>query len=780
MGEIYRARDTRLDRHVAIKILPATFAGDANRLARLQREARAVAALSHPNILAIHDIGTHDGGTFLVMELLEGETLRARLNRGALPWPEAIEIGAAIAEGLAAAHAKGIVHRDLKPDNLFLTIDGRTKILDFGLARMPTESEMEDETRAYLPPQTDPGMILGTVGYMSPEQVRGRTAEAASDIFSLGCVLHEMLTGKRTFQRDSAADTMTAILRDEPADLNAPGLVTPAEFVRIIRQCLAKSPHQRLHSARDVALALRATTNHPGQMLAGVRPAIEAVAVLPFENVGGDAKTEYLSDGLAEQLIISLSQVRRDNLKVRPFTSVSRYKRLRPDVLTIGRELGVQTLVTGTLHQSGSELWIGVALIDAREDDQLWGKRYQGELGGILDLQDQIVRDVAANLRLRLTHEEDQRLTRRYTEDPEAYLLYREATYHWNKFTPEGLQTSIDYCRRALQKDPNYALAHVGLGRSYHVLSSVHIGWRETYSDVKDSLEQAVRIDPALAEAHTGRAAFLMMHDWDWVAAKNELDRALAVDPSDANIWEMYCFHDAAHGRLSEAFANVQRALELNPLSARTSDVLAMCLNWMRQYDRAIVESRRMLELDYRFPLAYPEIGLALVESGRPDEAIAQLQLALNAGHTHPRTRGMLGYAYAAAGDRAKARRVLQELQSAAPTQFGVALPIARIYAALGENDQAFAWLKKSCDERDSIAMWIKVDPTMDKLRSDPRYAELLREMGLPPDTHAPALSAPPVAQRRRSPPTRWVVVGILLVLLAITAVVILVPTYWR
>jgi eukaryotic-like serine/threonine-protein kinase len=741
MGEVYRARDTRLGREVAVKVLPELFAQDPGRLARFEGEARAVAALSHPNILAIHDYGTHGTVTYAVMELLEGQTLGGRLTQGPLPWREAVEIGAAIAEGLAAAHAKGIVHRDLKPDNLFLTADGRLKILDFGLARIMPLSSPQSETGPYSPATTDAGTVMGTVGYMSPEQLRGRPTEAPSDLFSFGCVLYEMVTGRRAFRRDTAAETMTAILHDEPPDPTDSGNHVPAELWRVIRHCLAKSPNQRLHSARDLALALRAAVSDARLQTPVPRPstrdiveagAVEALAVLPFDNVGGDPKTEYLSDGLADHLIISLSQVRRDGLKVRPFSSVSRYKRQRTDVLTIGRELNVQVLVTGTLHQPGEDLWISVALVDAREDNHLWGKRYQGKLIAILDLQDQIAQDVAVNLRLHLTGEEAQRLTKRYTENPEAYLLYREAIHHWNKFTEDGLKTAIEYCRRALLRDPNYALAYVGLAQCYVLYGNLYRGPLETFPEAKRCAEKALEIDDTLPEAHTFLGAVHLFHDWKWATAERELKLGVGSDPRTASL-TLHGFCLAALGRLSEALAAFRRGQELDPLAPAHRNELAMCYNWLREYDHAIAEAQRALDLDPNFPLAHAELGMARVQSGMVDDAIAALLQAITLGQKHPSIKGMLGYAYAAAGRRSEAVAVVNELMAIAPGRFGFALPIARILADVGETDQAFEWLHKACDERTPFVIWLKVDPTFDKLRSDPRFTQVLNQMGLPP-----------------------------------------------
>jgi serine/threonine protein kinase/tetratricopeptide (TPR) repeat protein len=1247
MGEVYRARDTRLGREVAIKILPEPFAADPERRARFEREARAVAALSHPNILAIHDYGTHGIVTYAVMELLEGETLRVRLSKGPLPWREAVEIGAAIADGLAAAHAKGIVHRDLKPDNLFLTADGRMKILDFGLARVTPRVDPQAETGPPVPAETNPGAVMGTAGYMSPEQVRGQPVDARSDIFSFGCVLYEMVTGRRAFRRETAAETMTAILHEEPPDTTTSVQPLPAELGRIIRQCLAKSPNQRLQSARDLAIGLRAAASDPtlhrlpearrfswrligvsaavlvigvvcasvylltrsgnrpevgkpaeeskvvealavlpfenvggdpeaehlsdgipesiikslyevrslkvrpfssvsrykgrgkdldlqevgrqlevqavltgkltkhkdglslsvelvdlrnlsgiwigqydrkrtyiqripdeiakqicvklglqltgeeqkrltkrytdnpeayqlylkgrffwnkrtregldkaigyfrkatdsdptyalaysgladvyavyavntatrpsdsmpkakaaatraldiddqlaeayatlglvaetyewswaeserllkraielnpnyatahqwyGQLLTGMgrfdeaeaeyRRALEldplsliinaiagrhyyyaqrydaaiqqyrktlemapdfwvarfflgrayaangmhaqalaelqavrevsgdhtgvlslmgqiyalmgrqaearkviaelkalekeryvppqdvavvyaslgeneqaldwlekayaerslgthylkfdpawtglrshprfikllqkvgladkaaqreqdihSVAVLPFQNVGGDPKTEFLSDGVADQIINSLSQVRRRDLKVRPFTSVARYKGKGLDIPTFGRELNVQMLVTGTLRQQGDDLAISVAVVDVREDNQLWGHTYRGKRGAILDLQDQIAREVAAKLRLQLTGEEEKRLTKRDTEDPEAYLLYREAVYHFNNLSPQSLETSIDYCRRAIRKDPKYALAHARLGRCYVALGSLHRGPKTTYPEARKHLMKALDIDANLADAHAALGVINLFLDWNWPEAQRELKQGIDLD-SDMPSWNpsYYGFYLAAMGQVPEALAVTRRSQELDPLAAPPRNHLAQCYTWMRQYDRAIAESQKALELNPNYGFAYRDLGLGYSQTGLHEKAIAALQQGLKLTTGQPWIQGLLGYAYARAEQPAEARRVLDDLKGfAANGRWGCAFGIARIHGALGEKDQAFEWLRKACDERDPQVVWLKVDPTLDSLRTDPQFAQVLKDMGLPP-----------------------------------------------
>jgi serine/threonine-protein kinase len=776
MGEVYRARDTRLEREVAVKVLPELFAQDPDRRARFEREARAVAALSHPNILSIHDYGTQGGITYAVMELLEGETLRGRLKNGPLPWREAVAIGAAIADGLAAAHAKGIIHRDLKPENLFLTADGWVKILDFGLARMTPPSHSQSATGPYVPAGTDPGLVMGTVGYMSPEQVRGQPAEAPSDVFSFGCVLYEMVTGRRAFQRDTAAETMTAILHDEPPDPSHSSPPVPAELGRLVRQCLAKPPSQRLQSARDLSLGLRTMATDPGLhrpvaarprarligrigaalLLLGVigssaylltrggppsdpgQPrqeikTIDALAVLPLLYHGDDPKMEMLSQTWAGHLIDCLGQVRRPDLRIRPLSSVARYTRERPDNPTLGETLKVPLIVTGTILPRGEELTITVEVVDTHENNLLWSKPYPARRGEILDLdlQDRIVLDVAAHLGLRLSEEEERRLTHRRTADKEAYNLYREAMYHFHKFTPEGLTAGIEAGKKAIAKDPNYALAYAAVARCYILRGTIFEGPKKTFPEARPYLDQALKLDPNLPEAHAALGGIYLFKDWNWVGAERELRFALSQDPNVTLARNLLGFFLVAQGRLDEALASIQRDQGLDPLAAGRWNELAMCYNAMGRYDQAIAAAKKAVDLDPNFFLAYGEWGRALSQTNQDEAAIRVLHLAVEHGKGHPRMRGLLGCAYAKAGKEAEARAELTALLS--DSRYGAAHGKARIYATLGEKDQAFEWLHKACDERDSIVFWLRTDPALASLRSDSRFAEVLKEMGLPP-----------------------------------------------
>jgi serine/threonine-protein kinase len=777
MGEVYRARDTRLGREVAVKVLPELFAQDPDRRARFEREARAVAALSHPNILAIHDYGTEGAVTYAVMELLEGRTLRSRLAKGPLPWREAVEVGAAIAEGLAAAHAKGIVHRDLKPENLFLTVDGRTKILDFGLARITPPPDPQGNTGPYVPPETDAGTVMGTVGYMSPEQVRGQPVDARSDLFSFGCVLYEVVTGRRAFRRETAAETMTAILHDEPPDLAKSGQQAPAELGRIIRHCLAKGPSQRPPSAHDVALALRATARDPGvhqppearrstrlivgiaavALLIGVggaaaffltrgshpsevgKPAeeakaLEAVAVLPFENVGGDPKTEYLSDGLADHLINSLSRVRRQDLRVRPFTSVSRYKRQKADVPKIGRELNVQVLVTGTLHQLGDDLSISVALVDAREDRHLWGQRYQGKVGEVLDLQDRIAREVASNLRLRLTGEEERQLAKHHTENPEAHQLYLKGRYFWNKRSREGLEKAIECFRGATDKDPNYAAAWAGLADVYATFpTNTDTRPGDSYRQAIAAARKALEIDDQLAEAYTTLAWVTGLSEFSRPESERLFQRAIALNPNYSTARQWYGQHLTAMGRFDEAELQYRRALELDPLSLIINATAGRAYAYAGRYDAAIEQYRKTLEMAHDFWIARLFLGQVYAEKGMYDEALAELQEAkrLSGGHLEPLS--LMGRTYALMGRRADAEQIIEEMKALSSKRYVPPYRMAVVYASLGKNDEALEWLQRACDERGHGVSHLKVDPAFATLRSDPRFHQMLKDMRLLP-----------------------------------------------
>jgi eukaryotic-like serine/threonine-protein kinase len=536
MGEVYRARDARLEREVAVKVLPEHLAQNPEALLRFQREAKAVAALSHPNILAIHDVGAERGVHFAVMELLEGETLRQRLEHAALPWRKAVEIGVAVTEGLQAAHAKGIIHRDLKPENIFLTNDGQVKILDFGIARV----KQMMATPAAASELTKTGAVIGTVGYMSPEQLRGQEADAPSDIFSLGCVLYEMVARRRPFVGQSAAETITAIMTEDPPALAATGKEFPLELERVIKRCLEKQASERFQSARYLGFALRAVLNDsgatasaPARLRARLRPAIwigvamavllfgiavwsylrgagkqavDSLVVLPLANGSSDPNLEYLSDGITEGIINSVSQL--PGLKVVARTTAFRYKGREVDPQAIGRELKVRTVFIGKVTQRGETLSVQADLLDAADGSQLWGEQYHRRVADLIPLQEEIALQIAEKLRLKLTRAEQQRLKKHYPENAEAYLLYLKGDFYYSKLTPDGARTSIAYFNQALAKDPEYALAYSGLSLAQGLLPETDLPGRERCLKAKFYAEKALLLNDELAEAHVALGTF--------------------------------------------------------------------------------------------------------------------------------------------------------------------------------------------------------------------------------------------------------------------------------
>ena len=614
MGEVYRARDLRLDRDVAVKVLPERFAEDPERLARFEREAKAVAALAHPNILSIYDYASSEGRAFTVTELLEGETLRRRLEEGPLPWDKAVTIAMSVAEGLASAHAKGIIHRDLKPANLFLTADGRVKILDFGLARLiPPVPSAETETGSFHLAQTDTGTVMGTVGYMSPEQVRGQPADARSDIFSLGCVLYEMLAGIRPFLGDTAPEIQAAILRDVPPPLRIHVKNVPLEFEHLVRRCLEKDPLERFQSARDLSFALRARTGGGtvGKSEAPLgevkRPsprrrkkAIDSLAVLPFVNVASDPQLDYLCDGITESIIHTLSHLPK--LRIMARSTVFRYKGRTVDAQTVGMELGVRAVLTGNISANADGLGLSVELVDVGDGSLLWAEQYRRRQSDVLDVQQTLAREIAERLRLKLTGKDKELLRKRFTEDSEAYQLYLKGRYYWNKRTVEAFSKAITFFQEATVKDPGLALAHTGLADTYNNLGSYGIVTpREAFPRAKAAAFKALELDDALAEAHVSLAFALFMFDWDWNAAGREFERALALNPGYANAHHWYAWYLLAIGRIDEALDEMSAAEKLDVLSLPINTNIGFIFYFARRFDEAIDQFRKALDMDPTF-----------------------------------------------------------------------------------------------------------------------------------------------------------------------------------
>jgi serine/threonine-protein kinase len=740
MGEVYRARDPRLDRDVAVKVLPEELFESEERRQRFEREARLVASLTHPGIVAVHSFEEIPGLSpsssarhLLVMELLEGETLRSRLDAGPIPRKQALDFALQAARALAAAHEKGVVHRDLKPENVFLTRHDHLKILDFGLAKKSGLESGPGTQAATATRQTEPGAILGTVGYMAPEQVRGEAADARSDVFSLGAVLFEMLLGRRAFHRDTAAETLTAILREDPPELSEASPQIPGALASILRDCLEKRPERRIPSAEALAGRLReaAESSASGATRARRRKTIDSVAVLPFEDAGGETGQEYLADGITERLIDTLSQLPK--LRVMARSTVFRFKGRGDDPLAAGRALDVRAVLTGRLQRTGDVLRVQSELVDVATGFRLWGAAVERPAADLLEVEDVIAREICAHLKFKLTPPEKKRVARRHTKDADAYEAYLKGRYFWNKWTPDGMHAAIRLYESAIERDPGYALAWCGIADAWGVLGNIKaVPPAEAFPRAKSAALRALELDPKLAEAHASLGFLRRFFDWEWSSAEREFKSAVRLNPGYATGRRWYGQFLSGMGRHEEAIAEVRLALDLDPLSVIIHTALSDVLFYARRYDDAVAITRKALELDPDFSAGQSDLARALEHAGRTEEAIRAYERAVTlAGGTRADPSVGLANACAAAGRREEALAILDDLKSRRGRQYVSPWGLASIYARLGEKDAALEWLERAYDEHDSTLVWLKVHPRFDALRGEPRFAALLSKMGL-------------------------------------------------
>jgi TolB-like protein/Tfp pilus assembly protein PilF len=717
--------------------------------------------------------------------LLEGETFRKCLERGPLPWRKVVQVGVDIAEGLAMAHARGIIHRDLKPENLFLTADNRVKILDFGLARMEPQAPSGAETGPYQPADTDTGIVLGTVGYMSPEQLRGQRIDARSDLFALGCVLYEMVSGRRAFHAASASEVQAAILRDDPPLLADAGREVPAGLEGVIRCCLEKQPEKRFSSASDLAVELRALLNHSGHSTAPVprappapaihrgrpalgiaaaillvlaigggagwyalrartgkppgsgrsdnpSPSIVAVAILPFQYRESDPDAEVLGDGISEIVINSLSPLR--NLKVRPFSAVTRYKGQKNlDVKTVGDDLNVQAVFTGHVERQGDRLAVNVALVDLRDDSQLWGQRYTRQFADIFSIQEDIARQISAKLRGQLTGEEEQRVAKRYTNDPQAYELYLRGRHFLNtSINEDGAKRAIASFQQAVKRDPDYALAYAGIAEAHYWLSNVYKAPTEVIPDAKKALREALRIDDKLGEAHALMGLFLAVFDWDYPAAEAEFRQAVEWSPGSATAHLYYGLYLNMVGRYVDAKAEMSRARELDPTSQYLVAYACFGLYLAHEYNQAIQDLEELLANDPKSFLAHAYLGLCYEQQGEFDKAVASLCKATELDD-NLEAKAQLGHAYALAGRRQEALKLLEKLTDPSRNRYVSPYNIALIHLGLGDTNEAFAWLDKAVADHSEWIVMLGTDPRLKPLRADPRFARLAQRVKVGP-----------------------------------------------
>jgi eukaryotic-like serine/threonine-protein kinase len=777
MGEVYKAEDTRLRRSVALKFLSDELSRDQNAIERFQHEARAASGLNHPHICAIYDIGEHAGRDFIVMELLEGLPLHDKIHGQPLLNDTAVDLALQIADALDAAHGKGLVHRDIKPGNIFITDRGQAKLLDFGLAKQTPGTQSAGEpafpggetTYASL---TTPGELMGTVAYMSPEQVRGEPLDARSDLFSFGAVLYEMATGHRAFSGSTSGTVQEAILNRTPAPPGSVNQRLAPRLEEVINKALEKDRRLRYQSAadlradlqrvkRDLDSARLGVTTTAGRVMEGGRwrtsriiaiatlvlvslmaitawsifnrdgSAIESIAVLPFHNASGDANAEYLSDGLSESVINNLSQL--PSLRVSARSAVFRYKGKDADPMRVGQDLRVRSVLSGRLLLRGDTLVIRTELMDVNDGSQLWGREYTRKLSDVLALQDELSREISRGLRLTLTREEEQKLTKRYTEDPQAYQLYLKARYHWHKRTTEGALKSEEFLRQAIDQDPAYALAYAALADSYSLASFFHAApSRAMMPKAKAAAAKALEIDDELAEAHIALGYASFTYDWDWPAAVVHFERALALDHAAVLNHSYYPFYLTVGNRPDEAIDVARRALAQDPLSASASHTLAVQLALAGKHDETIEECRRTVDLDPNFGVGYHVMALAFAAKGMYREALQLMERGAALGPPNVITGALLGFTRARLGQRQLAMEEVKKLSATSKTQYVPPHAFAVVYAGLGDSDQAFAWLEKAYEERIQRLAYLRFESQWDTLRPDPRFQALLKKIGLP------------------------------------------------
>jgi tetratricopeptide (TPR) repeat protein len=739
MGEVFRASDTLLAREVAIKVLPDPFARDPGRLARFEREAKALASLAHPNILAIYDYGCQDGMSFAVTELLHGETLRARLRRGAqLPWGTAVEIAAAVAEGLVAAHARGVTHRDLKPENLFLTADGGVKILDFGLAAIDQSTDPGSETLTYELALTAAGSILGTVGYMAPEQLRGLPTDGKADLFALGCILYEMVAGVPAFRRGTAAETNAAVLRDEPGQLDSFGVQAPEPLNALIRSCLEKDPGRRIGQARAVVtalLGLRSVTGRVGGvgLVDGSDPdrtaAVDSLSVLPFLDTRGPwPEFESPGDEIAEGVLARLYGL--PSIRVTARAASFRFRGGDVDPQAVGRALGTRAVLTGRVLVRSGEVVVRSELVGTSDGALLWNgehRRSQGELAAVVaDLSDAI----ASDLQARLDAGTGGGPRRRLPTDPEAHRDFRQGRYHLERRTEDDFRKAGECLRRAIALDPGFAQAYAGLAELHALLG----GWgasppRATFPTAKQLALKAIELESDLVDARVVLGFVAMAYEWDWPGAEDTLRRAIALAPSHAIAHARLSYLLMLRSRLDEALPVIRLAQRLDPLSPLIRANVGYVLYFMRRFDEALTEYQAALAMDPRFPSGYYYLGLAYEGIGDLDRAIIAFKHAVDYSRGVPGDINSLSHALFRKGMKAEAEGTFSRLVELSTRRYVPSCLIGTGHLFLGRLEEGFDWLQRAARERDYYLIYLPVDPRLAEFRSDPRFVELVGQI---------------------------------------------------
>ena len=727
MGVVYKAEDTKLQRPVALKFLPSKLLGDEEAKARFLREARAAAALQHPNICTVYEIDEADGYTFIVMAYLEGEELRKHIETGPLSLDRLLDIAIQVAQGLQEAHSKGVVHRDIKPANIMDSTTGQVVLMDFGLAQIASAASK----------LTREGTTVGTSAYMSPEQTTGEKTDHRTDIWALGVVLYEMATGQAPFQGHYEQAIVYSILQEAPEPITALRTGIPLELERVANKCLAKRADERYQTVSDLladlgALKRSRESSEGKRQSSGARDARPSIAVLPFENRSRDEDDEYLSDGVTEDIISALAKV--EGLRVTPRASAFRFKGESTAVRQVAEKLNVGCVLTGTIRRAGSRLRITVELIDAAEEAQMWSERYDRVLEDIFDIQDEISQAIVNQLKRKLVGAAASPGATRRTADFEAYRLYLQGRHNVVKFSESGIRQGLSCFERALATDSNYPEPHAGLAEAYALLGM--LGYARPADVMVKAKAEAVRalgMDETSADAHTSLGFVRKCYDWDFAGAEQSYRRAVELNPADPITRVHLGALLGETGRPVEGVAELRTAVQLDPLSPYVNRLLCLLLLYARDFEAALDQARKTLDIDPAyFPIRW-EMSTAWRFLGRPDEALGTIEAAVSLAPKDPFTLGWLGTCQAIAGHQEEALRTIDKLKDLRAKRYSAASPIAWVYVHLGDFNQAFQWLDTAFEERDSVLVILKQYPwPSESFRQDPRYQELLRRIGFP------------------------------------------------
>ena len=725
MGVVYKAQDTKLDRIVALKFLSKNLLCDEEAKPRFVQEAKAASALDHPNIATIYEIDEAEGECFISMAYVEGKSIKGLVKEKTLSIEEILKIAIQIGEGLDAAHRKDIIHRDIKSDNIMLTREGVVKIMDFGLAKLKGVTQL-----------TKTGTTLGTVQYMSPEQAQGMEVDQRSDIFSFGVILYEMITGQFPFTGEHEAAVIYSIVNETPEPLARYKVDVPEELQRINDKAIEKNREIRYQHVDDLSADLRKLRTERETGVTKTRETSKkltpSIAVLPFANLSADKEQEYFCDGMAEEIINALTHV--EGLRVVARTSAFAFKGKHQDIREIGNKLNVETLLEGSVRKAGNNLRVTAQLISVSDGYHLWSEKFDREMKDIFAIQDEISLAIVDKLKIKLLGKEKQGLVKRHTDNQEAYSFYLKGRYFWNKMNPGGFEKAIEYFEKAIEKDPNLAVAYAGLADS-HWYSSFwgNLPPRQTYPKAREAANKAIEIDDTLGEAHATLASIHTHYDWDWEAAEREFKRAIELAPGSSYTRVYYSFYLNLQRRHDEAIAQAGKAQELDPVSSFCNTTLGHRLWQARRYEEAIEEFQKWLVIEPNDWFAHHHLSQLYLEKSMIKEAIAEIDKSLELSGGVPMNVAnavMIHYRF---GDKEVAERLFDSLKERASHEYIQPMGFIVIYLARGEADQAFEWVKKACEERDSFLPWFRVTP-LDCMHfpSDPRINELLDRLGLP------------------------------------------------